>query len=246
MRLYITDSFRRSSAGYGAARSRHKAGFAIDMNVNGCNAACLCSGRSASNVGARNFLVAVMGDSTLHWGGDPSSPIRWPVGGCQYDSVHFESRQYEAGSNYDTVVPCLNRVTSFGSFSCSAGAGLLNEEVLMADQIEEDAGKTLSTGAIVAIAIFGALVVALCVAIAIGLAMRARRAKASGDGSEMNIANAAYAPENSLDGSTMMSARAERGGTIIGGGIGAFNCTICNKQYNYAEDLSAHMQMRHA
>jgi hypothetical protein len=45
----------------------------------------------------------------------------------------LRARTYQAGSNYDTIVPCLNTSRSaagqFGSFSCGSGVGLLNEDV---------------------------------------------------------------------------------------------------------------------
>jgi hypothetical protein len=253
IKLYITDSFRSSSAGYGAARSRHKAGFALDLNANGCNAACLCAGRSISNTGARNFVTAVMADSTLHWGGDPARPIAWSVGGCSRDSVHFQSSNYplQSTSAYDAAVPCLNtafRNSQFTSFSCGSGAGLLNEDVKMSEQIEEAAAKDLSPGAIAAIVIFSVLVLVACVAVAACLIQRRRRLASE----DIVMPNAMF----TNDASNMASAVYERndnGGTIGGRGNtvsagstpGNFACKSCGKTYNYEADLAEHTALRH-
>lgn len=235
IKLYITDSFRASTAGYGAARSRHKAGFAIDLNANGCNAACMCGGTSISNSGARNFVTAVMADSTLHWGGDPRRPIPWSVGGCSRDSVHFESTNYQAGSNYDTIVPCLNtafRAGQFSSFSCGSGIGLLNEDVKKSEEAEQQEG--LSAGAIAAIVIFSVLVVIALVVVAGCLIQRRRSAQS------IDMPNAMF----TNDASNMASAVYDRSGTVSAGSAGSFVCNVCNKTYNYEADLLEHKSVR--
>jgi len=185
IRVYITDSFRRIGSGnYGASRSRHKVGFALDMNANGCNSACMCNLRSISNAGAKRFLQAVVADSTLHWGADPSNPINWSIysGGrlqCSKDSVHIQSRTYEdGGSTYDSMRTCLSNEYSAGrfqSFSCASGVALLNDDVraeVEAEMNGEDVSdNAIATGTIVIIVIASICCCALLVLLVAGLVM---------------------------------------------------------------------------
>ena len=185
IRVYITDSFRRIGASnYGASRSRHKVGFALDMNANGCNSACMCRLNSISNAGAKRFLISVVADSTLHWGADPSAPINWPIysGGvlrCSKDSVHIQSRTYEdGGSNYDSMRTCLSNEYSasrFQRFSCSSGVALLNDDVRAEVEAEmngdgsDDGG--LATGTIVVIVVAPLCCLVLLALLVAGLVM---------------------------------------------------------------------------
>jgi len=184
VKVYITDSFRPSGTSIGATRSRHKVGYAIDMNVQQvggafCDGDCLChSAGSIPNDGARRFIQSIIADSTLWWGGDPSKPIAWNVGSCNTDSVHIQSQAYPVSSTYDSEASCLNSAWDagrFSSFDCSAGASLLEDGAVLAPdeavpgspESFASSSSVIAAGGGVSIALIGGVVVGVVVLIGI-------------------------------------------------------------------------------
>lgn len=226
--IYVTSSFRPLGTKVGASRSRHQIGFAFDFNVAGCNALCMCPYPNVRNSRARNFLQRVVGDSTLHWGGDPRKPIWWAVGGCRRDSVHVQSTKYEDGGRYDSVRTCLNseyRASRFLSFDCTTGAALYDDKVFEED-VENAAPDALGGGAI-----FGIVLAALiCVGLVVLLVVVARKRSATSG-------NLRVADESGTAATIHMTPSAE-----IGTG---YTCAQCGNDYATAEELAAHVELRH-
>jgi len=253
--VYITDSYRPPGTNYGAGMSRHKVGFAIDMNANGCNADRMC--RVPTRVASTTaFLRRIMADPQLWWGGDPARPIPWTVGSCTRDSVHIQSRNYEAGSNYNGELSCLGneyRAGRFRTFSCPSLA-TLNDEIDLAnlenynaDDATEgmlDAGEQagIAIGVIVAVALIVALVVFCIVRRRTdddGVVMPNTYYKAEKDdtvGASENFGN------NALVSSGVPATYSGRSS----GAAAEYTCADCGKSYQYADDLVTHRELRHS
>jgi hypothetical protein len=246
--IYITDSFRNANAGYGAGTSRHKAGFALDMNAGGCNADCMC--RVPTRVGTvTTFLRRVMADSTLHWGGDPRNPIMWRVGSCSRDSVHIQSTRYEAGSNYQAEVSCLGREASAGrfrSFSCPSIAAL-NDDAAFAnlEQFNAEDGTSaegLTDGETAGVAIGVIIAIALACAVVVFFVVRRRQGPLGDDIVSPNGIYMQPSPGNSANFDTSGIAA---GMSTTYAAPGQYACASCGKTYSNADDLSTHTQLRH-
>lgn len=243
--VYITDSFRPVNAGYGAGTSRHKAGFAIDMNASGCNADCMC--RVPTRVPAvTTFLRRIMADPNLHWGGDPSKPINWRVGSCSRDSVHIQSRTYEAGSNYNAECACLGRENSAGryrSFSCPSMAAL-NDEIDFAnlENYNADDGITveLDDGEKAGIAVGVVIAVALCCALIVFFTIRRRQ------NADIVHANEFYQATDNGGSANFDTATLRGAVSTTYAAPGSYTCADCDKSYSNADDLVAHRNLRHA
>jgi len=176
VKVYITDSFRPLGTNVGASRSRHKVGYAIDMNVQGssfCDGDCLChSPGNIPEAGARRFIQSIIADSTLWWGGDPSNPIPWNVGSCTTDSVHIQSQSYISSSSYDSEQACLNtqwNAGRFSSFDCSAGASLLEDGAVLAPDEAVPGSPEMFSSSSSAIAAGGGASIVLIVGVTIGV-----------------------------------------------------------------------------
>jgi hypothetical protein len=238
----ITDSYRSPTVGYGAGQSRHKVGFAIDMNSNGCNSDCMC--RVPTRVAAvTTFLRRLMADPNLHWGGDPSKPINWRVGSCSRDSVHIQSTRYEAGSNYGSEQSCLAREYSAGrfrTFSCPQIAAL-NDEIDFANLENynaDDATEGLSAGEQAGIAVGVIIAIALLCALIVFCVIR-RNTR-----SDEVVANKFYKAEQ--DGNTGGSENFGSGAQVYSSSApGQYACADCGKTYAAADDLVTHRNLRH-
>lgn len=241
--LTITDSYRSPSAGYGAGMSRHKVGFAIDMNANGCNADCMC--RVPTRVSAvTTFLRRLMADPNLHWGGDPSKPINWRVGSCSRDSVHIQSTRYEAGSNYGSEQSCLAREYSAGrfrTFSCPQIAAL-NDEIDFANLENynaDDATEGLSAGEQAGIAVGVIIAVALLCALIVFCVIRR---KTNSDNVVANNKFYKAETEGNAGGSENFGTGAQ---VYTTSAPGQYACADCGKTYAVADDLVTHRNLRH-
>ncbi len=107
------------------------------------------------------------------------------------------------------------------------GVGFLNsgEITEMHDQDEGSENTGLEVGGIIGIVV---AFLALCaIVVAVAVYFRVRRART--DSAAMSVPNQVYAA----------------GAGSVPADLGHFNCQVCGKEYNYANDLAIHMQTRH-
>merc|ERR1719219_74201 len=107
--VYVTMAFRKDGVPVDgaivppASHSNHLVGHAIDMNLDTplgwCNSDCLLAAyqRSSYNSYAHDFIMKIMNDSSMRWGGvwSPTDPVHIDDGLNIYNDAHWEDLYME-------------------------------------------------------------------------------------------------------------------------------------------------------